>query len=58
MRLLLAVARHLMPMLTDSARVAASISDRSDISHNYTFSLQPSDEALAAIIRHCVSDVS
>jgi hypothetical protein len=51
-----AAARALMPLVIESERVVASISDSEGAAHDYTFALQPNGRALAGIVRGCWDD--
>jgi hypothetical protein len=50
-----ATTRHLMPLILDSKRLVISMSAVVGNPHDYTFSLQPNDLALAEINRRCAS---
>ena len=48
-----ATTRHLMPLILDSKRLVVSIREVAGNPHDYTFSLQPNDQAFAEISRRC-----
>jgi hypothetical protein len=45
--------KELFPVLRRSKSLSASVAGRSDLTHTYTFSLQPNDAALRDIDIHC-----